>query len=72
MKEERLYQALLALLRDGAQIEERTDAGRRFAVVHHGEKQPISGALAVKLQAAGLLRPLCRLNGKTLWVGAAG
>lgn len=71
MKEERLYQALLALLRDGAQIEELGRAGRRFTLCHQGRRTPISGALALKLQSAGRLRPLCRLNGKTLWVDSA-
>ena len=39
-----------------------------LAVGH--ERQPISAALALKLEREGHIRPLCRLSGKTLWVSS--
>ena len=52
----------------GARIEESTRSGRHFVLVVGQERQPISAALALKLEREGHIRPLIRWSGKTLWM----
>lgn len=68
MREERLYPLLVQLLAQGARLEESTSAGRRFTLVAERARQPVSAALALKLEREGRIRALCRVSGRTLWV----
>ena len=70
MCEDHSYVLLIRRVTAGARIEVRTRSGRRFVLVVGHERQPISAALALKLEREGHIRPLCRLSGKTLWVSS--
>jgi hypothetical protein len=70
MCEDRSSTLLIQLVAAGARIEVRTRSGRRFVLVVGHERQPISAALALKLEREGHIRPLCQLSGKTLWISS--
>lgn len=68
MQEERLYSILIQLLAQGARIEECQRDGSRYTLIHQGQRQCISGALAQKLQREGHIKSICHVSGKRLWM----
>ena len=64
MSQDHLFNTTLALLADGAVIEQTATAPLTFRIVYHGEAVPLSGGIVQRLRLGRHIREVCSVHGK--------
>ena len=64
MQDDHLFRATLALLADGAVIEQTASAPLTYRMLYQGESLPLSGGIVQRLRLGKHLREVCTVNGR--------
>ena len=59
-----LFSATLALLADGAVIEQTASAPLTFRILYQGASVPLSGGIVQRLRIGQHIREVCAVNGR--------
>ena len=59
-----LFSATLALLADGAVIEQTASAPLTFRILYQGASVPLSGGIVQRLRIGQHIREVCTVNGR--------